>query len=238
MRRITLNEGEYYHIYNRGVDKRVVFTKPQEYRRFMRALVLLNDIRVVKLSRHLAKSFPGEVKPLPEIHRRGKGRPEKELLAGTQRREPLVAIGAFCLMPNHFHLYLTPLVDNGISKFMQRLQTSYTMYFNEVHERSGALFQGTFKAEHVDRDAYAKYLFSYIHLNPAKLVDSKWKEFGARDFRNVREYVRTYQYSSLPEYLGKKHIVTDPSKFPQYFSSLRDIDAHIDTWLANKILQV
>ena len=212
MRRLTFSEDEYYHLYNRGVDKRVVFGRTDEYRRFKAYLYLLNTVESIR---------PADIL---EIYR-------GDSIFSVERDSPLVALGAYCLMPNHIHLFATPLVDGGISRYMHRVQTAYTMFFNERHERSGALFQGTFKAEHVDRDAYAKYLFSYIHLNPAKLVEPSWKEFGVRDFRKVRKFVREYPYSSLGEYLSGKHIITAPSKFPDYFSEARALDDHIDFWL-------
>jgi putative transposase len=209
MRGVTLTEGEFYHVYNRGVDKRKIFTSPVEYRRFLRYLYVLNDAKRVRLTYTFHTPQIDEAKP----------------------RQCLVAIGAFCLMPNHFHLYATPLVESGLSKFMHRLQTAYTMYFNQRHERTGALLQGTFKANHVEREEYAKYLFSYIHLNPAKIVDPNWKEFDTRDFNKVREYIRDYPYSSLGEYMKKRYLITNPSAFPNYFSRSGDLDTHIDEWL-------
>lgn len=188
---------------------------PAEYKRFLVYLFLLNDRenkRIDFLFSSKTSSRIWEAKP----------------------SSSLVAIGAYCLMPNHFHLYLTPLVDGGISKFMQRLQTAYTMYFNEKHERSGALFQGTFKASHVEGDAYAKYLFSYIHLNPAKLKDPNWKKFGARDFGKLQRHVSEYQYSSLGEYINNRHVITSPRAFPGYLSSAREVQDHVDYWLRYK----
>jgi putative transposase len=209
MRGVTFVEGSFYHIYNRGVDKRKVFMSPSEYRRFLAYLILLNDTEPVRADVILksGRSFL----------------PEKE-------RNPLVAIGAYCLMSNHFHLYLTPLVEGGISKFMQRLLTAYTMYFNEKHDRSGSLFQGTFKAELVDNDVYAKYLFSYIHMNPAKIVDPQWKELGARDIKKLRTFIETYPYSSFQEFKSHNHFITSPSQFPEYFSESNELLNHIESW--------
>jgi putative transposase len=147
----------------------------------------------------------------------------------------LVAIGAYCLMPNHFHLYVTPLVEGGVSKFMQRVLTAYTMFFNERHKRSGVLFQGAFKAEHAETDRYARYLFSYIHLNPAKLRDPQWRELGVRDLRAMREYLHSYPYSSMKEYLTQKHVLTQPEYFPKYLNTRRDILDHLDDWLLNNV---
>lgn len=208
-----LSEGEFYHIYNRGVDKRKVFMSPAEYKRFLAYLYFLNDTESRRFEYALRTERIWEAEP-----------PKKKL----------VAIGAYCLMPNHFHLYATPLVEGGISKFMQRLQTAYTMYFNLAHDRSGVLFQGAFKSEHISRDQHARYLFSYIHLNPAKLKEPKWKEVGARDLRALSEYVRLYPYSSIGEYIERKHVVTDPSWFPEFLTTMKDIDEHIDVWLASR----
>lgn len=216
MRRITFSEGEYYHLYNRGVDKRTVFADHSDYERFLAYLFLFNDSERTRIDYQLSRgSVDWEAKP----------------------SRPLVAIGAYCLMPNHFHLYATPLVEQGISKFMQRLQTGYTMYFNQKHERSGALFQGTFKAQHANSDRYAKFLFSYIHLNPAKLKDPHWKERGARDLKELRDYVRKYPYSSMGEYLTGKSAISNPAKFPAYLWRKKDIDDHIDSWIATRNLE-
>lgn len=215
MRKINLTEGEFYHLYNRGVDKRTIFTSPAEYKRFLAYLFLLNDAEKKRVEYFLETNKPiWEAKP----------------------HKPLVAIGAYCLMPNHFHLYVTQLVEGGISKFMQRLQTGYTMYFNRKHERTGALFQGTFKSQHIAGDVYAKYLFSYIHLNPAKLKDPRWKERGTKDLRSLAKHVREYPYSSLREYSAKDHQITAPAAFPDYFSTTRDLDSHIDYWMEGKNL--
>lgn len=212
MRRIVFAQGEFYHLYNRGVDKRIVFTEADEYERFLTYLYQLNDTRSTRLT--------------DTIHELSRG-----LASRHSRCEPLVAIGAYCLMPNHFHLYVTPLVENGISKFMQRVQTAYTMYFNQKHERTGALFQGTFKARYVSDDTYAKYLFSYIHLNPAKLKQPEWKKLQGKDWERLRSYLRTYPYSSLREYIEQRYSIIDPNSFPKYLGNARKVDDHIDFWL-------
>lgn len=210
MRRILFAEGEFYHLYNRGVDKRIVFTSAGEYKRFVSYLYALN----------------GESGQRTNLHRID----PKDLLA-RPRTDPLVAIGSYCLMPNHFHILATPLVDDGIPKFMHRVLTAYTMYFNEKHERSGSLFQGTYKAQHAGRDEYLKYLFAYIHLNPAKLYDRDWKERGPRDLEKLSARIQAYQYSSLREHLTKKFLIANPGPFPEYFERAGDMKAYLDDWL-------
>ena len=217
MRRIKLAEGEYYHLYNRGVDKRIVFTNKSEYERFTAYLYILNSTE----ERIRADSFFS-------------GLVIKKDLFSIPQKNPLVAIGAYCLMPNHFHILATPLTEGGISKFMHRLQTAYTMFFNEKYERSGSLFQGTYKAQHADSDRYLKYLFAYIHINPAKLFDPLWKEKGARDLKKIKRQIEEYPHSSIHEYLSSSFNITSPTHFPGYFEKKSDFDSYISFWLAYK----
>ncbi len=212
-RKVQFVETEYYHLYNRGVDKRIVFSSRNDYRRFLMLLYLANSEEDVRIGNTL-KSTKYE-----DVFYRNRG-------------EPLVAIGAFCLMPNHFHILATPLKENGITKMMLKLQTGYSMYFNTKNERAGSLFQGPFRSSHVDNDRYLKYLFSYIHLNPAKLLEPRWKE-KIRSKNNLMNFVETYLYSSYNSYLTNSHFITDPTKFPKYFSSRNEVVSHIADWLTN-----
>ena len=138
-------------------------------------------------------------------------------------------------MSNHFHLLVREKVEGGITKFMGKLSTGYSMYFNKKNERSGALFEGRFKAKHADTDEYLKYLFSYIHLNPVKLIDPEWKENGIGDRGRAKEYLAKYDYSSYPEYLGTirpEKGVLERDVFPEYFLEPKDFEGFIDDWLA------
>lgn len=210
-RRISFTEGEFYHLYNRGVDKRIIFSSASDYRRFLMLLYLANSTQDTRISNVLRITKYADVFSL-------------------DRDEPLVAIGAFCLMSNHFHILATPLIENGISQFMLKLQTGYSMYFNTKNERSGSLFQGPFKSTHADTDRYLQYLYSYIHLNPAKLLDPKWKE--KMNSRNaLMKFVESYPYSSYSAYLNNSHTITEPKEFPDYFSAKDDIRSHISDWL-------
>lgn len=207
----AFEENEYYHLYNRGVDKRVIFSNASDYRRFLMLLYLANsdlDTRISNTAR--GKKFNDTFT--------------------LDRGNPLIAIGAYCLMPNHFHILATPLVENGIPKFMRKLLTGYSMYFNTKNERKGSLFQGPYRSTYADSDRYLHYLYSYIHLNPAKLHDPHWKDhLHARS--NLIKFVERYPYSSYAAYLNGHHIITDPQKFPDYFSSRDEIVSHIIDWL-------
>lgn len=210
-RAVSFVEGEYYHLYNRGVDKRVIFPSSSDYRRFLMLLYLTNSKEDVRIGNVL------------------KGAKYEDVFL-RERGEPLVAVGAYCLMPNHFHLLVTPLVESGVSRYMLKLQTGYAMYFNTKNERSGSLFQGPFRSTHADSDRYLQYLYSYIHLNPAKLRDPHWKE-RVHSRNDLIKFVERYPYSSYSAYLNTTHTITDPTIFPDYFSSKDEVISHIADWL-------
>lgn len=118
---------------------------------------------------------------------------------GSRERRPrklLVEILLFTLMPNHFHLLLRQRENNGIVKFMQKLGTGYTMYFNQKYQRVGGLFQGRFKAIHIDREVHFTYLPHYIHSNPLSL------NYGGSP---SIAFLENYRWSSFPDYIGKKN---------------------------------
>ena len=215
MRRLKFIEGQFYHLYNRGVEKRTIFSSQADYDRFEAYLYILNDSE----NPRAANFFNGR---------------RNEEIYSSARMEQLVAIGAYCLMPNHFHILATPLVEDGISKFMQKIQTAYTMYFNDKYARDGGLFQGTFKAEHRIRDEQLKFLYAYIHLNPAKLFNPDWKQKDAHEFRYLASSALDYRYSSAGEYLSGKHIITSPQHFPKYLQRTRDLDSYIQYWMKYK----
>jgi REP element-mobilizing transposase RayT len=215
-RNIEFSLGEYYHIYNRGTDKRKIFTSTNEYFRFLILLCLCNSDAKVDIGDYLRQGLT-----LSEIFQMKKGK-------------NLVSIGSYCLMSNHFHILIREKQERGISLFMQKLQTAYTMYFNKKHNRNGSLFQGTFKAKHITKDIYLKYLFAYINLNPIKLVDSKWKENGIKNLDQSEKHLGEYRYSSYFDLIGTNRVenkILDVSEFPEYFSSKLKFKDFIQEWL-------
>lgn len=214
-RKIIFSFGENYHIYNRGNDKRITFQNKTDYDRFIALLYLCNSAKNIKLS-----DYP---------------RVKLEKLLDIKRGETLVDIGAYCLMPNHFHLLVHEKIENGISKFVQKLLTAYTMYFNKKNERTGPLFSGAFKAIHANEDPYLKYLFSYIHLNPIKLIEPLWKENGIKDKRRANSFLKSYNYSSFLDFTGKQRkegVILNKKRFPEYFENFKEFKNFIENWLA------
>ena len=209
----ALVPGEFYHIYNRGTDKRTIYLDEFDYKRFTELLYLCNSSYAINIR---------------DVHR------DYDSSFEFNRGEQMVAIGAYCLMPNHFHILATPLVDSGLSTFMAKLTTGYSMYFNKKYERSGVLFQGVFKSEHIDSDEYLKYLYAYIHLNPVKLIDPKWKEEGSKDAAKSFDYAASFAYSSLPDYLGRvrpESAILNQEPFPEYFATAASVKDELFEWL-------
>ena len=182
-------------MYNRGVEKRKIFMHDRDRWRFLQGLFLFNDERAT-------------ANLLWRIERENEGKINFRILRefmekNTAEHLPLVRIIADCLMPNHFHLILEELLENGITKFMHKLGTGYAMYFNKKYERVGSLFQGRFKALHVDNDDYLKNLLVYINvINPAELIEPKLKEEGVKDIENVMNFAKDFGWSTHQEYLG------------------------------------
>jgi putative transposase len=133
-------------------------------------------------------------------------------------------------MPNHFHILAKEIIENGISTYMRKLLTAYSMYFNKKYKRTGKLYEGVFKSVHIDKDEYLKYIYSYIHLNPAKLINKNWKECNG-NITKLLQYVFDYSYSSLKEYSLKNYKIITPSEFPNYFNNPIDHKKELFEWL-------
>jgi putative transposase len=176
MRKIEFANEEYYHIFNRGVDKRKVFLDSSYYQRFLLSMELLND----------------EKDGVMEEWRNFKKCNSKAMLSDFRElssRKKLVEFIAYCLNPNHYHFIMRQVADRGIERFMHKLGTSYTNYFNTKNKRTGSLFQGNFKAIHIDSNEYLLYLSAYVNKNNfihGYRPDDKW------------------EYSSLHEYAEKQ----------------------------------
>jgi len=196
MRGIQFVKGNFYHIYNRGVEKRTIFENDNDRWRFLQGLFLFNDERTTanllwQMERDRGKVTFGVLKDFFEKEKR--------------IRDPLVRILADCLMPNHFHLLIEEIKEGGISRFMHKLGVGYTKYFNNKYKRVGSLLQGTFKAAFVDNERYLQYLLVYINvLNPGELIEPNLKENGVQDIEKIMQFAEEYQWSTNPEYLNKR----------------------------------
>ena len=178
----------FYHTLNRGVEKRDIFLDKQDYLRFIHDLYELNNEDRVETVFHAFKSDP-----------------DLANIAKRKKRKLLVDIHAFCLMPNHYHLLISPKVERGISKFMQKINMGYAKYFNQKYERVGTLFQGTYKHIQITDSVHFLHLPFYIHFNPLDLSHPEWRENKISNPKKALEFLGSYRWSSHLDYLGIKN---------------------------------
>lgn len=205
MRKTEFANGEFYHIYNRGVDKRNITSGEKDIERFFQSVREFNVIE-----------------PIGSLY-------EQSFLKEktSKKSKKLVDFICYCLNPNHYHFLLQQVTDKGIEKFMHRFGTGYTKYFNNKHRRSGVLFQGKFKAIHIGSNEYLLHVSAYINLNDrvhqlgssaSKLVRSSWHEYAnssqedikfcttdviLEQFKNKKEY-GDFAHSSLGDILERR----------------------------------
>jgi putative transposase len=162
----------YYHIYNRGVLKQPIYFEEKDYLRFIHDLYEFNDAR-----------------PAPKFGR----------TSSTDRR-CLVSIFAWCLMPNHFHLFLQQQKEGGISLFLKKLGGGYAKFINEKYQRSGHVFQGKFQSKLIENDPYFVHLSRYIHLNPLDTIDR-----AVNPNIETVDFINQYRWSSYLDWIGTKN---------------------------------
>ena len=175
---------EYYHIYNRGAHKSLIFLDKSDYDRFWALLYIANS-----------------KKPLPKNWFKEKEWPN------ILDRNILVDIFSYCLMPNHYHLGLFEVEKDGIRRFTHKLVTAYTMYFNKKYNHPGTIFQGRYKYKHVNDDKYFNILLQYIHLNPYGVIEPDLLNTAKVDYlEEAITFSKEYEYSSFKDYLGIKRV--------------------------------
>lgn len=212
------------HALNRGVDKRKIFLDKQDYFRFIHDLFEFNDQeRVNNVFYFFQKSNDIASRYIKKERR---------------QRKMLVDIHAFCIMPNHYHLLLSPRIDGGVSKFMKKLNMGYSKYFNEKYDRKGTLFEGRYKSIIVKHEAHFIHLPYYIHLNPLDQIFPQWRKHKLQDYRRAMEFLESYRWSSHLDYLGKHNFpsVTKREFLMKFFGGAKEYENSIKRWLRDSDL--
>lgn len=188
-----LANGQYYHIYNRGVAHQPVFSSSTDYDRLL-----------LSFSYYRYNNLPLRLSKLLQAPREER----EKIIAGLEAAHDLtVDIVAFCLMPNHIHILLKQVSEGGISKFMKQVTDSYTRYFNTKYQRVGPLFQGAFKAVRIENDEQLVHVSRYIHLNPVVSYIVRGEGFT------------NYPWSSLKDYLSGGSKLVDFGVILDHFRS-------------------
>ena len=182
-----------YHVLSRGVDKRKIFLNEQNYFRFIHNLFEFNN------SEWVSTSGQRKFNQCADIASRHIGQESRK------PRKLLVDIHAFCLMPNHYHLLLSPRVKDGIPRFMKKINMGYAKYFNIKNDRKGALFESRYKSILIENENHFMYLPHYIHLNPLDLHMPEWREHKLRNVAGAMNFLENYRWSSFPDYIGQKN---------------------------------
>lgn len=187
---------EIYHISLRAVGDTTIFLDEDDYFRGIFSIYEFNSsnfVTIQKRRRDRAVEKKAEKKGMSP-------RPTEF----TEKRDKIVDIFAFTFMPNHIHLLVRQLKDNGITKFMRKVGGGYANFFNKKYNRKGHLFN-QFRLVHIKDDDQLKTVFLYIHSNPASLIEPGWKENGIKNPGKVVKFLENYKWGSYKDYLGIKN---------------------------------
>lgn len=187
----------FWHTYNRGVEKREIFSDQEDYFRCVHDLYEFNDANLVF---NVPRRTPVFEKNSIDGNR---------IPINRKPRELLIDLFGWCLMPNHYHCFSSPKTNNSLPKFHQKFGIGYTNYFNLKYERSGVLFQGKYKKVQVFNDVQAEHLICYIHSNPLEIWKPDWKEKGLNELeiQNALKFLedKNNRWSSHQDYWGIKN---------------------------------
>jgi len=197
-RKIPLVTNEIYHVINRGNASMPIFKKKYDYQKFIQTfLYYQNDNLSFRFSKLLELSQSEKEEILKKL---------------KIKKDLLIEIIAYCLMPNHYHFILMQAKDEGITNFIRLFANSYSRYFNAKYKRKGGLFENRFKAVRIETNAQLLHLSRYVHLNP-------YSSYLLRDFKNLIKF----PFCSFPEYIGKsKTNICNKELILSQFSNLKE----------------
>lgn len=227
--RPQLINGEIYHTISRTVGDTVVFENENDFYRGIFSIYEFNNKKLVEIwKKRLARN---RFKIRQKLTETG-GCPTSPQL---DRRDKLVEVWALSFMPNHLHLILKQLKDNGITEFMKKVNGGYAKYFNEKYDRKGHLFN-KFRAVHIKDDDQLRNAFAYVHTNLTSLIEPGWKEKGIKDPKKVREFLENNKRHSYPDYLGKKNFpsVTERDFLLETMGGAEGCKEVVDNWIIYK----
>lgn len=219
MREISFAVGEHYHVYNRGVDQRIIFEFREHFMRFYENMYLFNDLNF---------DTNGVKRTVDRMARLSAFR------AYEHTREPFVDIVAFILMPNHFHLHLIERVEGGISTFLHKLEMGYSKYYNGQNDRLGNLFNHPFQAKHVSREDYYQHLPRYIHLNALDMTPMDWRNGGIseQEWPMAMGFLDAWYWSSHHVNMGRRQLlpVVAHDVIDELFDSPKEYERFLRDW--------
>jgi len=211
-------KGDFFHLVNRGVDKRSVFEDESDYLRFIDNLYDFNDTENTIYHYRERKAR----RQFPDVAR---------------REMQLVNILSWTLIPNHPHIFVQEKVNQGISLFSKKIFGGYTKYFNEKRERSGVLFQGRTKIIKIEKDAHFAHLPFYIMSNALDLIEPDWRKQEIKDIQRAIDFLKKYKYSSFQDLTGKENFPSALNKqlfFKLFNTNEKKFEKDFIEWLKER----
>jgi len=217
---------EIYHITLKGIDNNLIFKDIDDYYRGIFSIYEFNNSKPVTIQerRRVRKVFKSKIY---------RGRASIDFV---DDRNKLVEILCFCFMPNHIHLLVKQIEDDGVSKFMSKIGTGYGGYFNRKYNRQGHVFQNRFHAVHVENDEQLRVIFAYIHTNSLSLIYSRWKKIRIEKSDEAAKFLEDYKWSSYPDYIGIKNFpsITEREFLVQLMEGEQKCKDFIKYWIEYK----
>lgn len=218
MRKDAFVPNEYYHIYNRVMFSMPEFRVSKNADRLEQAFLLANSTKSAEAFQFLRNNKDASLKDAIEI---------------TKQGNKLVDVLCYSIMPDHYHLLVKEIQENGIVNFVRKCDISISKYINISQDRKGPLFESFFKSKHVSTNEYLIHLSVYIHLNPLDFISGKeWRQHKLKNWTNVKNNLLKYKWSSLKSFLnpseenkiisGQQIILDQFNTGENYESFLRD----------------
>ncbi len=212
--RITpLVTDHYYHVFNRGVAHQPTFLLARDYERFL-----------FYLSYYRHKEAPVRLSKLLQLSKDVRNNILKKL---EIENHEIVEIIAYCCMPNHFHILLKQKTDGGVSLFMRKVTDGYTRYFNTKHQRVGPVFQGAFKAVHINNNEQLVHVSRYIHLNPIVSAVVRENDFLAFPWSSLKSYMN----NEISSFINSQSILENfrnPQKYLEFVNDQIDYGKRLE----------
>ncbi len=219
LRKEKFCQKEYYHIYSRALLNNPVFNDKNNARRLKQAFLLANSTNSGEAFQFLRNNKNVSLKEITKILRNG---------------DKLADILCYVIMPDHYHLLLRELKNNGIINFIRKCNTSIAKYINIKNNRLGPLFESRFKSKHINTNAYLLHLSLYIHLNPLDIISGKeWRENKLKNWNSEKKKLFNYPWSSLKFYLETNYedpIISGTEIITKQFSDKKDYEIFLKEW--------
>jgi len=220
--------GEVYHVISRTVGDTVVFKDENDFYRGIFSIYEFNNTNSVSIFRRRQERKSEKLNIETAVRR-------QTSYSLPDKRDKFVEVWAFSFMPNHVHLILKQVKDNGISQFMKKVNGGYAKYFNEKYKRKGHLFN-KFKAVHIADDNQLKIVFTYVHTNLISMIEPGWKEKGIKNYKKVKEFLEGNKRHSYLDYIGKKnfHSVTEREFLSELMGGIVGCKDAVNNWIIHK----